>query len=282
MTTSTLKQIVETNLKHEQRSQAYLAKRLGYLPDQFNRWLNGVNRIPYEVVGEIAQHFRMMPADQVALYEVAGYPFPAWARECVAPAPALRALPAALNDQPRVHRLESTPAYMEYLQQRLRTARVSVEERRSGIDGLGLSPEEADAYRRYGQEIIERCQRRVVYRGVVVADDSLTTEMAAAAHRERLRSYNLRTVPQGVRLQLPLLNYIIVDGQEIICSLHNHPSLSADREMRLSVRQPDLVALFRAHFDAIWAMAQVIKEGDAMTRRRFDAPRRRQAKAAAD
>ena len=282
MTTTTLKEIIEKNLKHEQRSQAFLAKRLGYPPDQFNRWLNGIHRIPFEVVGEIVQHFRMAPADQVAIYESAGYPMPAWVRECTPQTAALHVLPVSLEEQRWVHRLESTPAFMDYLHQRLRMARVSIEERRTGIDGLGLSVEEADAYRNYAQVIIERCHCRVVYRGVIVADDNLTTEMAAAAHREKLRTYNLRTITQGPRQQMPLLDYIIVDGQEIICSLHNHPSLSADREMRLVVRQPDIVTLFRVHFDATWAMSQVIKEGDALTLRRFEAPRRKPNKAAAD
>jgi hypothetical protein len=192
-----------------------------------------------------------------------------------------RALPA--DDTPAVRRLPSDPHYTEYLEQRLRTARHSIEERRVGFDDGCLTPEEAQAYHTCAQTILELCRRRVVYRGLTLTDDHLLHQTATVAHREKLRTYNVRTLAPAVRHRLHMLDFIIIDGKEALFSFHHHSSLPADREMRLAIRHPDIVTMFRAYFEAVWATAHVIKEGDELARWRIDpTSRRRTARAAAN
>jgi hypothetical protein len=280
-----LRQIIDKHLEREDRRQSYLAKRLGRSPEQLGRWINGYNQIPYHVVREITQIFRMTPVDQVEFYAAAGYPLPTWAQDWgereEAIAHGARMLPG--EDTPAVRRLSSDLHYTEYLEQRLRTARHSIEEHRVGIDDGCTSPEEAQANHSFVQTILELCRRRVVYRGLTLTDDHLLHQTAAVAHRERLRTYNVRTLAPAVRQRLHMLDFIIIDGKEAIFSLHHHSSLPADREMRLAIRHPDIVAMFRASFEAAWATAHVIKEGDELARWRIDpTSRRRAVRAAAD
>ena len=277
-----LREIVEMYLDRDDRNQSYLARQLGRRPDQVGRWLNGANQIPYQEVGEIARILHITPAEQMELYAAAGYPLPGWVRhpgerELVAAARATEA-----EDGKTILRLPSVLQHAEYLEQRLRAARHSVEERRSGFDALCLAPEEAQAYQACARTILELCRRRVVYRGLAVTRDQHLSQNAATAHSERLRTFNARALAPALRQRLHLLDFVIIDGKEVILALHHHASLPTDREIRLAVRHPDLVALFRAYFDAAWATAHVIKEGDDLPRRRFDQPDRRTMRAAAD
>ncbi len=279
-----LRQIIDKHLEREDRRQSYLAKRLGRSPEQLGRWINGYNQIPYHVVREITQIFRMTPADQVEFYAAAGYPLPTWAQEWGEREEAAHgARPQPVDEAPAVRRLPSDQHYAEYLEQRLRTARHSIEERRVGTDDGCITPEEAQTYQDFAQTILELCRRRVVYRGLTMTNDHLLRQTATVAHRDKLRTYNVRTLAPAVRQRLPMLDFIIIDGKEALFSFHNHSSLPADREMRLAIRHPDIVTMFRTYFEAVWATAHVIKEGDELARWPSDPiGRRRTMRAAAD
>lgn len=262
MNTRTLREIINAHLDRDDRKQSYLAKRLGRLPEQFNRWINGTNQIPYHIVIEIARILHMTPAEQVELFDAAGYPLPGWAEEC-----ARRQRGQGFGEAAEslaVQRLESTAEYVEYLERRLRSARHAVEERRSGLLDSCLTPEEMEGYRSCAQVVLDLCRRRVVYRALTVAEDTLLLQSAEAAHSERLRTYNVRTLAPALRQRLHLLDFVIIDGKEAILALHHHDSLPADREMRLALRQPDLILLLRAYFDSAWSTAHIVKEGDEL------------------
>lgn len=73
--------ILEEKLKHHMRadgrSQAAVARKLGYPPDTFNKWVRGVNRMPDGVIADFCTLLMLSPADQAELLTLAGYIVPA-------------------------------------------------------------------------------------------------------------------------------------------------------------------------------------------------------------
>lgn len=73
--------ILEEKLKHHMRadgrSQAAVARKLGYPPDTFNKWVRGVNRMPDGVIADFCTLLLLSPADQAELLTLAGYIVPA-------------------------------------------------------------------------------------------------------------------------------------------------------------------------------------------------------------
>ena len=75
------KEKVTEYLEKENRSEAYLARALRCSPNQFNRWMNGLNRIPYSVVNQICNFFKLEKLQQIELFELADYPLPLWVKD---------------------------------------------------------------------------------------------------------------------------------------------------------------------------------------------------------
>lgn len=72
------KALIEEYLCQEGHSQAYFAKKLGYSPDRLNKWILGVNKLPYEAVCKICSTLNLSKRQQVQLFTLAGYPLPNW------------------------------------------------------------------------------------------------------------------------------------------------------------------------------------------------------------
>lgn len=77
------KELVEKYLRQEGHSQAYFAEKLGYRPDRLNKWLLGVNKIPYGAVCKICSALHLDKRQQVQLFALAGYPLPKWVADVV-------------------------------------------------------------------------------------------------------------------------------------------------------------------------------------------------------
>lgn len=64
-------------IKRDGRSQAAVARALGYNRDQFNKWVRGVNRIPDTALQEVATLLKLTDDEAIELFELAGYVVPA-------------------------------------------------------------------------------------------------------------------------------------------------------------------------------------------------------------
>jgi hypothetical protein len=72
-----LEEKLKRHLYADGRSQAAVARKLGYPPDTFNKWVRGVNRMPDGVIAEFCTLLRLSPTDQAELLNLAGYTAPA-------------------------------------------------------------------------------------------------------------------------------------------------------------------------------------------------------------
>ncbi len=64
---------VKAYLKRADLSQAAAARRLHYTPEQFNKWIRGVNRIPDTAIQELAELLDLTEAERIELFSLAGY-----------------------------------------------------------------------------------------------------------------------------------------------------------------------------------------------------------------
>lgn len=67
---------IKIYISEDGRSQASVARKLGYAPDTFNKWVRGVNRMPDKVIGEFGTLFGLSSDNLVELLKLAGYTVP--------------------------------------------------------------------------------------------------------------------------------------------------------------------------------------------------------------
>ncbi len=75
---SDFKEALDYYLKQKGYTKAYLARTLGYRAPRLSKWIMQDNNIPHKVVNEICALLRLAPQQQMALFALAGYPFPSW------------------------------------------------------------------------------------------------------------------------------------------------------------------------------------------------------------
>lgn len=67
---------IKSYIKDDGRSQAAVARKLGYSPDTFNKWVRGVNRIPSEVLAQFCALLALNPQTHAELLQLSGYQVP--------------------------------------------------------------------------------------------------------------------------------------------------------------------------------------------------------------
>lgn len=255
---------VDEVLQRQDRSEAWLARRLGYSPGQFGKWLVGANRIPYEAVTAICDVLEFPPQQQVQLMDLAGYPPPRWAR----PHPlqgSASSIGAALQSagSADVQEFSSAIDYFAYARSAIAAAQYGVDDLTWGIDIPSFSQKEDDRYFEYLETIAESCLRGVAYREVMSFRNSRHyVERAVSMLQQDLMSYSLRYYDVDLLRHPPLLAVMVVDGREALVAWYRWPYLPPHAEKRIAVRTPAVVALFADYFETVWFGAKPIKNGD--------------------
>ena len=71
--------------------------------------------------------------------------------------------------------------------------------------------------------------------------------------------YQLRYYDIDHRLLPPLIQFTVIDSEEVIFTFHRGRYVSPEPEIHLATRQKEIVQLFQDYFNAIWERAKVIK-----------------------
>lgn len=66
-------QAMKAHIKRAGYSQAAVARKLHYTPEQFNKWIKGVNRIPDVVIKEFSDLLGLTDEERAELFTLAGY-----------------------------------------------------------------------------------------------------------------------------------------------------------------------------------------------------------------
>lgn len=261
------KQRIEDCLKEDQRSQAWLARKLGYSPAQLNKWLKGENRIPYGEVDRIAKLLKFDRGEQIELFALAGYPLPSWVSQALSDdlgtPSTLARLAAATQD---LVRFPSTEQALHYISGRLTHATEMVCDF-AWCSGQSSSDVEHDAYDAYTSALEAICRRQVTYREVLALHRNALFSVIRAERKLALQlpTHSLRHYQLDPKQAPHLLTFVIVDQTELLLSTCVRPQKSQlTTTHHLAVRQPALVELFQAYFDALWSGLTPIKEGETL------------------
>jgi hypothetical protein len=160
----------------------------------------------------------------------------------------------------RVRRFEQNEELYDYVTQRLKQARKSVDDLTWGITEEERTPAAKAALDRYVATMIATIQgkKRLIYREVMSFAPVGHVERARGMLNLNLWNYSLRYYDGEI--STPVLAFIIIDGEEVIISSYRAPYLPSAHEIRLATTHPDIVALFRDYYDTIWVGAQVLKD----------------------
>lgn len=107
MTDHTFEQTLKAHLRAASLSQATAARRLGYAPDTFNKWVRGVNRMPDDVINDLGRILKLTPTQTIELLRLAGYTIPV---ENGGKSP----IEPAHGDQPMLSLSTSAPASLSF------------------------------------------------------------------------------------------------------------------------------------------------------------------------
>ena len=83
---------------------------------------------------------------------------------------------------------------------------------------------------------------------------------------KNLYGYELRFYNIPVEHMPPLIQYVVIDKEEIIFCAYRAPYLPTEGEIYLAVKHPKIVGLFQDYYDSIWQGAKKIKEADRIDR----------------
>ena len=259
---------VDEALRQLDRSEAWLARQMGYTAGQFSKWMAGINRIPYEAVIALGEKLDLAPLQQLQLMDLAGYPPPRWAR--------LRASQSLLSSISSdispdgsaggtTREFATADTYLEYMHEVVASAHESVDDLSWGIDVPSYSQREEDAYFGYVQSIEAACRRGITYREVMSFRNSAHfVDRAVALLDQNLITYNLRYYDIDLLGAPPLIAMMIIDRREALMAWYRWPYLPPHAERRIATRQPAIVALLADYVETVWFGATKIKTGDSV------------------
>jgi hypothetical protein len=167
---------------------------------------------------------------------------------------------------------EDQESYYRRLAYSVTTARKSVDDLTWGaVSEPTRSREEALAFERYVNSLKDMCRQPspIRVREIFTFPSQGRLDRARALLGETgLDSYFVRYFDVNHDALPPLMQFTIIDREELILGTHRGGLRSAEGERYLSVRHPEIVRLFAAYFDTIWTSGRPLL--DAQTRD-FDA-----------
>lgn len=185
--------------------------------------------------------------------------------------------------------LKSAEELYKYVKKRIEQARERVDDLTWGppIEEL-TAPADKQAFDEYIETIGMICRRgTIAYREVMsflpAKYIDVRIKRAEKMLKQNLFGYHLRYYEYQAEGIPPLLSFLIVDSDEVIIALYRYPYMPVEGEVRLVVRNPNIVRLFQDYYNTIWHGAKVLKEGDKIEWKVFeDIKERLELKTSAD
>jgi hypothetical protein len=144
-------------------------------------------------------------------------------------------------------------------------------EAKSSIDDLTWghadyfeTPDHEQAHKKYIRDIVKiSSKKNFKYREVMTFPNIGRLERAEAmiankdAKGYQLRYYDI--IPQGMP---PLMEFVLIDSEEVIFAFYKWPYAPTGIRFHLSVKHPDIAQLLQDYYEAIWHNAKVLKENN--------------------
>jgi hypothetical protein len=163
-----------------------------------------------------------------------------------------------------VREFTNTQELYEYVVKRMHEAKKSIDDTTWGSAERTRTPASKKAHQKYVEAISTVCTkgRSIVYREVMSFPPIEHLDRAESMLAKSLYNYNLKYYMYERESLPPLFSFMIVDSEEVIIGFYRAPYLPTERERRLAIKHPKVVAIFQDYFDTIWKGAKTLKEGD--------------------
>lgn len=159
----------------------------------------------------------------------------------------------------RIKLLEDLKDMQEYIARRTREAHRSVDDLSWG-DHLSKPKIPEAAHEQYlSAKSAITMGTSVDYREVMTFPSPARLANAESMAGQEHFGYQLRYYDIDHRLLPPLLQFLVIDSEEVIFAYHRGRYVSPEPEIHLATRQKEIVQLFQDYFEAIWERAKVIK-----------------------
>lgn len=152
----------------------------------------------------------------------------------------------------------------EYAHRRMLEAESSIDDLTWGYADHFETPDHKQAHEKYIEDIASISSRNNFrYREVMTFQNVGRLERAEAmVANKAAKNYQLRyyeVIPQGMP---PLMEFILIDSEEVIFAFYKWPYAPMSIRFHLSVKHPDIAKLLQDYYEAIWHNAKILKENN--------------------
>ena len=151
--------------------------------------------------------------------------------------------------------------FLDYVTNRINETDKTIDDVSWGSGMPKLTSSEEKSFVRYTQAISNICRKGKRYREVMSFNSHTHIVRAEELFAKNLPCYNLKYYSFDRSTTPPLIQFLVIDSEEVIFAFYRWPILDAENEVRLSIKHPDIVRLFQDYFETIWQGAKPLKLG---------------------
>ncbi|HFD31901.1 MAG TPA: hypothetical protein ENJ28_04200 [Gammaproteobacteria bacterium] len=150
----------------------------------------------------------------------------------------------------------------EYAARRMMDAKKSVDDLTWGaIQSTRRTKAEEDAFQKYVEAIVATASRKEIrYREVMTFPSEERIRRAEEILARNIYGYQLRYYDIEHEATPPLLQFMVIDSEEVILASHRGTTLPVEGEPLVATRHPEIVRYFQDYYNAIWQGAKRIKD----------------------
>lgn len=174
-----------------------------------------------------------------------------------------------------VRSFDDLSEFLIYTAHRMSEARKSIDDLSWGTDLPNVTSAEEKSFEKYVKTKVAICKKGIRYREVMSFSLPSHVQRAESILSQNLTSYSLKFYDFDKQSAPPLIQFLIVDSEEVMFAFYRWPYLPAEKEVRLAVRHPDIVKLFQDYYDTIWHGARPLKIGNRVEQSTFQELKKR-------
>jgi len=162
----------------------------------------------------------------------------------------------------RVEIFKDSQQLYEYVARRMTEAKRSVDDLTWGvIQPTHRTEAEERAFQKYIRAIVATASRKEIrYREVMTFPGGERIRQAEEILARNIYGYQLRYYDIEHKAAPPLLQFMVIDSEEVILASHRGITLPIENEPLVATRHPEIVHYFQDYYDAIWQGAKIIKD----------------------
>ena len=162
-----------------------------------------------------------------------------------------------------VIRFEDNHRLLSHVAKRIREAQRTIDDVTVATDDeMLLTPAAQEAFEKYVETIPAVCakKKKIVYREIMTFPSKQHSKRAEFILSKGLSNYYLGWCKQTDERSLPLLQFMVIDSEEVILGFYKLRDDELEgRPVLLSIRHSDIVELFQDYYNTMWKRVTVVQ-----------------------